>query len=502
LTLAVVAAAAFFGMIAMARLLRDGLVPLATLVGGIVVFFALVYARRKFSPLKWLAVGVALVAVFTVYPIVYTAYLSFTNMGGGHLVTKAQAEQRLMAKTYKPAEAASYSWAAFASAGGYAVWLQDGAGTAFLAKPGRPLERYDAQRPWNGALDELGVPTAVPGYTRLLKKDVVPLIGALGALEFGEAPDIVKIVSLGEATRLAAQYSYDQGADAFTDVQTGKAYAAAEGAYTAADGETLIPGYMATIGFRNYARFLGNEGYRRPMLAMFVWNLAFAFGTVLFSFALGLVIALLFDDLPGKGIIRSVLIIPYPIPVLVSIMVWRGLMNERMGLFTKLIETVFHATPRFFTETAWSQAAVILINVYLSYPYFYIIAAGALRSIPGDIIEAATIDGAGAWTRFRSIVLPLLLRILAPLLIASFSFNFNNFTLIWTFNAGLPAMADTIVPMGYTDLLISFIYRLGFSTANAADYGFAAALTVILFAFVGLMVFFQTRSTKSFKETA
>ena len=96
----------------------------------------------------------------------------------------------------------------------------------------------------------------------------------------------------------------------------------------------------------------------------------------------------------------------------------------------------------------------------------------------------------------------MLLRILGPLLIASFSFNFNNFTLVWGFNAGLPAMADTIVPMGHSDLLISFIYRLGFNTANAADYGFSAAITVMLFILVSLMVFFQTINTRAMKETA
>ena len=148
----------------------------------------------------------------------------------------------------------------------------------------------------------------------------------------------------------------------------------------------------------------------------------------------------------------------------------------------------------------WTRFAVILINVYLSYPYFYIICSGALKSIPRDLYEAADIDGAGPFQVLQNITLPMLLRILMPLLIASFCFNFNNFTIIWGFNAGLPAMADSIVPMGHSDLLISFVYRLGFGTANAADYGFSAAITVLLFIFVGLMVFFQTLNTKTIKE--
>jgi ABC-type sugar transport system permease subunit len=211
-------------------------------------------------------------------------------------------------------------------------------------------------------------------------------------------------------------------------------------------------------------------------------------------------IALLFEDLKYKRLIRSLLIIPYPVPVLVSIMVWRALFNENMGLVTTAIANIFGFSPRFFTNAAATRFALILINVYLSYPYFYVLSSGALKSISGDLFEAAAIDGAGPFTVVRKIVLPQVMRILAPLVIASFCFNFNNFTLVWGFNSGLPAMADTAVPMGHTDLLISFIYRLGFSSSNAADYGFSAAITVLLFIVVALMVFFQTLNTKTMKE--
>jgi len=141
-----------------------------------------------------------------------------------------------------------------------------------------------------------------------------------------------------------------------------------------------------------------------------------------------------------------------------------------------------------------------MLNVYLSYPYFFLLTSGALKSIPGELFEAAAIDGANPFVVLQKITLPMVMRILAPLVIASFTFNFNNFTLIWTFNSGLPAMADTAITMGHTDLLISFIYRLGFASSGAPDYGFAAAITVMLFVLVSLMVVFQTWNTKTIKE--
>jgi ABC-type sugar transport system permease subunit len=87
-----------------------------------------------------------------------------------------------------------------------------------------------------------------------------------------------------------------------------------------------------------------------------------------------------------------------------------------------------------------------------------------------------------------------------PLLISSFTFNFNNFNVIYIFNFGNPPMANTIVPMGHTDILISFVYRLAFITSNVTNYGLAAAITVILFILVSLMVLFQIRFTRLFRE--
>ena len=87
-----------------------------------------------------------------------------------------------------------------------------------------------------------------------------------------------------------------------------------------------------------------------------------------------------------------------------------------------------------------------------------------------------------------------------PLLIASFTFNFNNFNVIYIFNYGNPPMANTIVPMGHTDILISFVYRLAFVTSNVTDYGLAAAITVMLFVLVVGLVLIQMRFTNVFKE--
>lgn len=483
----------FFGSWLMFRFIREGFYPLAAFIGACVVFLGVSFAKKTLFPYRWLSVGIVFAVLFTVYPIFYTVFLSFTNMSGGHLLTKEQAIQRISSVTYIPDEAPVYSWTAYKrGASDYLIAVTDGEGRVSVAKPGSPVK----ERP-----DLTTLPETLDGYRMVTPIEALREIDSIAGLKYGESPDVISVVSASEATATMGRYDYDAGADSFTDAKSGTVYSPERGTYRSSGGDELIPGFMVGVGVDNYARFLGNDGYRKPILAIILWNLIFALGSVGISFALGLLIALLFEDLPGKRAIRALLIIPYPVPVLVSIMVWRALLNERMGLVTNLISSTFGVSPHFFTEAGWAQAALIVINVYLSYPYFYILSTGALKSIPADLFEAAKIDGAGPLTITGKITLPLVLRILGPLLIASFSFNFNNFTLIWGFNAGLPAMPDTIVPMGYTDLLISFIYRLGFSTANAADYGFAAAITVMLFVFVSVMVFFQTLNSKALKES-
>ena len=265
-------------------------------------------------------------------------------------------------------------------------------------------------------------------------------------------------------------------------------------------GETITPGYIVVVGMRNFGDFLGNAGYREPLLKTFFWNIAFSFFSVFLSFGLGLIAALMFEDLPGKRIIRSLLIVPWPIPVLISILIWRYMLHPDMGFFAPYLKALFGSSPAWFENAFWTRTALITINVWLSYPYFYVIISGALRSIPEEINSAALVDGAGPWQTFYYISLPLILRILAPLIIASLTFNFNNFNVIYIFNAGLPAMAKTIIPMGQTDILISFIYKLAFVNTNVANYGLAAAITILLFVVIAAFVVIQGRFTKMFQE--
>jgi ABC-type sugar transport system permease subunit len=484
---------------------RDGLYPLASAVAAVAIFLAMVYLHPRLSTVRWLGVGLALAMLFTLYPILFTFYLSVTNMGSGHLMSKQQAISRLESQQFIAEDAPTYGWTVFRdSNNNYALWLVPEAEgqPGVFAVPGEELSSPVPGENGVGELDEGGVPVSIEGYTRLERRETVPIISQLGEMEFGVAPNVVRIRSINEAAASQPLYRYDAAQDAMVDQQTGELYRPIEGTFTSESGKALTPGYIDFIGTSHFSEFLGNRGFLEPLTRIIGWNFAFAFLSVFVSFAVGIAIALIFEDLPGQTIIRALLIIPWPIPVLISVLIWRSMLNPDLGFVAPIIERIFGSSPAWFQDTFWTRVALILVNVWLSFPYFFVIVSGAIRSIPTEIFDAAVVDGARAWTKFTSITLPLLLRIVAPLLIASFTFNSNNFNVIYLFNFGLPAMANTAVPMGQTDILISLIYQLAFVVSNVANYGLAAAITVVLFLFIAFMVLLQVRYTAIFEKAA
>jgi len=138
------------------------------------------------------------------------------------------------------------------------------------------------------------------------------------------------------------------------------------------------------------------------------------------------------------------------------------------------------------------------VQLWLGYPYMFLVTTGALQAIPNELSEASRIDGAGAWQSFRRIVLPLLMVALTPLLISSFAFNFNNFNAIYLTTEGAPFPVDNPLN-GATDLLITYTYRLAFG-GSGAQYGYAAAISIFIFLIVGTISAIAFRRTRAQEE--
>ena len=139
----------------------------------------------------------------------------------------------------------------------------------------------------------------------------------------------------------------------------------------------------------------------------------------------------------GKAIIRTIFILPWAVPAFVSILVFAGMFNETFGAINNQVLALFGIEKiAWMTDPFWSKIALIMIQTWLGSRSFFAMTTGILQSIPGELYEAATVDGATAWQQFCKITLPLVLYATAPILITQYTFNFNNFSIIYLFNNG------------------------------------------------------------------
>ena len=350
-------------------------------------------------------------------------------------------------------------------------------------------------------LDGSGEPPAAIGdYQMMAPNQVLPILDSLAAVNFGSADSPVRIQSFREAAASRPRYEYDSDADAIVDLAESVSIGPTRDRGSVRTAPSWCPDSSAPWAGRQFRAF---PHQREPAHAAAAGaGLELRLRTVLRRHQLRCRACRLaaVRGFTGNALIRALLIVPWPIPVLVSVLIWRSLLNPEQGMIGEFLSSVFGTSPQFFLDAKWTRVALILVNVWLSYPYFYVVTSGALRAIPGEYYDAAEVDGAGPWQRFRYITFPQLLVMVMPLLIASFAFNFNNFNLVYIFNSGNPPMADASIPIGHTDILISFAYKLAFVSSNVSSYGFGAAIVVALCVVIGLMTWFQIHGTRALDE--
>ena len=488
---------------ALSRFVALGYMPLAAALFVIAIGVNLILLIKRAYPLRWMVVGFVLMAMFTIYPILFTVWVSFTNYGQGHLITEEQAIDQILNQKYLPESGKAYSWTAFKSAeGDYALWLIEPNGEAYLAKVDEPLRQPLPGESGIGDLDANGIPETIEGYQRL-NAILAATDQNLPNILFGEAGKTIQVRSPSEAAELLPKYSFDSERDAMISQETGVVYSNIRGVFTSPTGEEIKPGFISTVGLTNFQRFFLSFSLNGPLVRIIAWTFAFAFISLIINFALGLLIAVVYNDpdFPLKKLIRTLLIIPYTVPALLTILVWRGMLNPELGVITRILESIFGSAPSWTTDQWWAKVAILIINLWLSYPYFMLISSGALQSISNDYYAAAQVDGASKWQQFWKITLPLLMVAVGPLLLSSFVVNFNNFNLIYIFNSGGPAMADDLTA-GHTDILISYVYKIAFSGSTGTDYGFAAAITIFIFFIVGTITLLQFRFTSMWEEVS
>jgi len=194
-----------------------------------------------------------------------------------------------------------------------------------------------------------------------------------------------------------------------------------------------------------------------------------------------------------------VLVLPYAMPGFLSLLVWGGLLNDDFGVVNRSILGPIGIHIPWLFDANWARVSVVMVSVWLTTPYFFLVSMGALQSIPTELTEAAKVDGGGGWAIFRRVTLPLLLVAVAPLMIASWAFNFNNFGNIYLLTGGGPYSGTSSVA-GSTDILISYTYKLAIASGKGSDYGLASTVGIVIFIIVASISGFTFYRSKSLEN--
>jgi arabinogalactan oligomer / maltooligosaccharide transport system permease protein len=497
-----IAIVGFFNAVAIAVVVQAtarGSYVLAAACAIILLIFDWVYFSRRLVPLKFLLPGMLLTSVFVITPVLYTVVVSGMNYGTGNLLSKPAAIEALLDQgMVDDPDGVTYDMVLGRDASGsLAALLTDQVeGIFFLATEETVKELTSA----DVVLDEFGVASGNPGFTALTEEEKADLDESISSLRFPLADGaLARAEGADIAVKQTVGLTYDPVRDVIRDLNSDAEYADnGRGNFANVNDpeEVIFPGWRSFIGPGHYAQLFVDERLRGPFISIFIWTVSFAALSVLTTFALGLLIALILNrNFAGRRIYRSVFILPYAIPSFMSILVWAGLLNRDFGV----VNRVLGMDIRWLEDPTLAKASILLVNLWLGFPYMMLITMGALQAIPSELTEAAAIDGASSRQAFWKITLPLLLGIVTPLLIASFAFNFNNFNIIYLLTAGGPTRYEEGEIGGATDILISLTYKTAF-TSETANYGLASAYSVIIFFIVAGISLYTIRRSRVLEE--
>lgn len=254
------------------------------------------------------------------------------------------------------------------------------------------------------------------------------------------------------------------------------------------------------VGWQNFRDIISRAS--SSLVPVFTWNISFATLTVLINIAVGLLLGVLLNNpqLRLRNVYRTLLIIPWALPAVITIQVWRGLLNYNFGGINRLLALLGFTPVDWLNDPTTARAAVLLVNLWLSYPFMMVATLGALSAIPSELYEAARIDGANAWQGFRRITLPLLRHALVPVGLTSFALSFNNFNIIFLLTDGGPAYAGGTSTARSTDILISWAFNEAFRSQGGFAYGLGSAISLIIFVITLAVSLINFRVTGALRE--
>lgn len=240
------------------------------------------------------------------------------------------------------------------------------------------------------------------------------------------------------------------------------------------------------VGFKNFINMVQLSTFRKAFGSVLSWTFIWTFAASTLQIVIGVATAIIANQnfIKFKRLFGVIFLLPWAVPAFISIMSFGNFFNDSIGAMNvqvlpfieKLLPFLDFGIVPWKTDAIFTKIAVIMVQGWLGFPYIYVLVSGILQSIPADLYEAATVDGATSWQKFRQITLPMILAVAAPTFISQYTFNFNNFSIIYLFNNGGPGSVGG--GAGATDILISWIYKL--TTQTSPQFSMASAVTLVI----------------------
>jgi arabinogalactan oligomer / maltooligosaccharide transport system permease protein len=253
------------------------------------------------------------------------------------------------------------------------------------------------------------------------------------------------------------------------------------------------------IGLDNYLTIFTSpvSDFGRVLL----WNFVYSLSAILIPFLIGIAASLMLKDLPRPLFFaaRPILMIPWAVPAFITILIFKGLFNYHFGAINNLLDHAGFGAFPWLDEPSAARLTVLLVSIWLAFPFMTLAASGALESLPKGIFEAARLDGAGPIGSFFHVTFPLVARRMIPVLVLGFSAAFNNFTVIYLLTGGGPTYPESIGGAGATDIVISAVFKM---TLTSRRWGLAAAYAVVIFIFIGALTLANMKALKTGRKEA
>lgn len=519
-------------------------VSAAVMLGGLSIA-VFVYTSTRAYVYRYMFPGLAAVLIFVLMPLAYTFYLGFTNYGSTNLLTFDRVTSDFMSRTYRPQGGKDYDVQLIGDGKEYRLLLTEQtdsasssmsdedfeklvAGEEAVATPavepvasaaGASAAAAEPAKPKQYVTDALALksPKKLTVKTTPVELAEVNVSNVLGDKDVNERqqaldgltvmlPDGAAVRKIGFSSFGPKELQYRKNPDgSLTDVVSGDTLRPSfeTGFYVSEmTKENQIPGFRTSIGFNNYKQIFTDKKFSEPFIAIFIWTVVFSGLTVFLTLSIGMFLAVLlnWESLRMRAVYRMMLFLPYAVPGFISILVFKGMFRNQ-GEINMVLNSLFgFGTINWLGDPVLAKLMILLVNIWLGYPYMMVLAMGLIKAIPSDLYEASAIAGAGPLTNFFKITVPLIVKPITPLLIASFAFNFNNYVLIALLTAGRPDFLNTDTPAGHTDILVSYTVKLAFE--GSQQFGLAASLSTVIFVLVAVLSVINLKLTKANQNEA